>query len=309
MIFSLFQPAFSISYNRVLPRAGRGLQEGLLLLLLAGCAVAPPVQMQRLSEQWGFQTRVLEGAGFQHILYLNRKNLAESATRLHVYLHGDGTPWLGAGRPAFEPTPRHPLTLKLMALDQMPSIYLSRPCYGGLAVSDPPCHPWLWTHGRYSESVVASLVAAVRRLLGEQWPGRLTLIGYSGGGTLAMLMAERLEQVDTVVSIAANLDIEQWTQRHGYSRLSASLNPARRRPLREDIAQLHWVGERDANVPPALIRSALRPQPCARLTILPGVDHACCWQRLWPTLLVEINQASVTACQDGKSIRHGDDAL
>ena len=77
---------------------------------------------------------------------------------LHVYLDGDGTPMLGS-YPAADPTPRDPLVLDLMALDSTPSIYVGRPCYHGL--SGAPCSPSLWTSGRYSEPVVASMAAGI----------------------------------------------------------------------------------------------------------------------------------------------------
>ena len=41
-----------------------------------------------------------------------------------------------------------------------------------------------------------------------------------------MLLAERLEMTQAVVTIAANLDTDAWTELHGFSALEGSLNPA-----------------------------------------------------------------------------------
>jgi pimeloyl-ACP methyl ester carboxylesterase len=55
---------------------------------------------------------------------------------------------------------------------------------------------------------------------------RLTLVGYSGGGTIAVLLAARRSDVAEVITVAANLDVGYWTQRDGLSPLTGSLDPA-----------------------------------------------------------------------------------
>ena len=132
---------------------------------------------------------------------------------------------------------------------------LSRPArYHGFA-TQPGCNPALWTDRRYADEVVASLAAALGRLAGREQP--LVLIGYSGGGTLAMLLAPRLPTVVAVVTVAANLDIATWAELHHYRPLVGSLNPADQRPLDPRILQLHFAGELDYRVPPQLIQAAL----------------------------------------------------
>jgi hypothetical protein len=174
-----------------------------------------------------------------------------------------------------------------MALDPAPALYLGRPCYVGQAAA-PECNPWLWTHGRYSEPVLASLGAALDALVLRLRVQELVLIGYSGGGTLAMLLAPRLPRVRLVATLAANLDLAAWVRLHDYSPLTSSLDPARQPPLPMRIRQLHWVGEGDHNTPPGLIRGALEHQPEAHLEILSGVDHRSGWLAVWPGLLKEI---------------------
>ncbi len=272
------------AFRRLSPLA---VATGLCLSLpLAGCLRTPAGEMQVLAEAAHFDRRLLMGGQFQHVVY-SKPSTANQFTRLHVYLHGDGTPWLGKGQPAFDPTPRNPLTLKLMALDRTPSLYLGRPCYDGLAATDPSCHPWYWTHARYAEAVVDSLAQVLSQWIEKHPYKRITLIGYSGGGSLALLLAQRIAQVDTLVTLAANLDIDRWADAHGYTRMRASLNPSRSASLRNGLRQYHWVGEQDQNVTPDLLESALARQPNARLTILPALDHDCCWEARWPTLLAE----------------------
>ena len=44
----------------------------------------------------------------------------------------------------------------------------------------------------------------------------VTFVGYSGGGVLAVLIAERLDNVAGVITVGANLDTDAWTEHHGY---------------------------------------------------------------------------------------------
>lgn len=206
---------------------------------------------------------------------------------MHVYLEGDGTPWLG-GRSAKYPTPRNPLMLKLMRLDTATSVYLGRPCYHGLQQSEN-CESKWWTSHRYSEQVVNSMAAALQKLAGNnQQP--VVLLGHSGGGTLAMLLAERLPNIKAVVTLAGNLDIHAWTQLHHYPPLQGSLNPAERTPLPGHVHQLHLAGGRDRNVPAKFIqRVAASQHQLAEYHYFERYDHTCCWQEIWPAVLNELN--------------------
>lgn len=262
-------------------RRGRRRCALVSLLLLSACAPTGD-RLDRVASQAGYRTLTLSGE--QHLMRAAYR-LSEPATaRLHVYLGGDGTPWIDRRHVAADPTSRDPLALRLMARDPGNVLYLARPCYHGLS-GRPECDPMLWTHGRYSATVVTEMAAALGRFMRSRQMRQATLIGYSGGGTLAMLLAERLPDVDAVVTIAANLDIDAWARLHGYSRLTGSLNPGERPPLPARVRQLHLAGARDDNVPPWLVRGALRAQPDAVIEEVPGATHHCCWEKLWPAPL------------------------
>ncbi|MBK1718454.1 alpha/beta fold hydrolase [Thiocystis violacea] len=255
-----------------------------MLAGIAGCATPsgqgdPSVA---LAAAHGMESRLVPGAGFRHRVLVQGR--LESAARIHVYLEGDGLPWISRHRIASDPTPRNPLALRLMAADPNPAIHVGRPCYHGLA-GDAGCSPWLWTHGRYGDEVVESLARAIDGILPPGDDRRVTLIGYSGGGALAVLLAPRLRGVTEVVTIAANLDIDAWTDHQGYSRLSGSLNPADQAPLDPGIRQLHLVGARDGQVPPGSIARFLARNPHATVEVFQGFDHRCCWIERWPSLL------------------------
>ena len=261
---------------------------GVLLLGLAGCAV-PATDWWRQVAAAGFQATVVGGDPFRHVV-LDKPGRPSGV--LHVYLDGDGTPWEGT-RPAADPTPRNPLVLELMRLDPEPSVYLGRPCYHGLA-GDAGCEPALWTDARYSERVVGSMTAALRAHPAARAVDRLTLIGYSGGGALAMLLAPRLRRTVAVVTVAGNLDTDAWTAHHRYRRLSGSLNPAAQAPLPPRIHQRHYVGVRDLVVPPRI--AARGPFEASTVVTVPDFDHVCCWARLWPSVLEELVRATALQC-------------
>lgn len=249
-------------------------------LVLSGCA-SPLARSDAIARAAALERLILAGGGFRLLGYYGAGSTASS--RLHVYIDHDGRPWRGR-QVSDDPTPHDPLALRLMVQDRMPALYLGRPCHFGLDPR-PPCNAWLWTHGRYGEEVVGAMAAAVAAFARERRFDALVLIGHSGGGTLAVLLAERLERTAAVVTLAANLDIDAWAAMHAYTPLAGSLNPASRAPLPASIAQLHYVGSADRNVPPVLVRDYAQRQAAARIVEVPDFDHVCCWVSAWPELL------------------------
>jgi pimeloyl-ACP methyl ester carboxylesterase len=254
-------------------------------LLLGSCATEPDQSSDALAASHGLTREVVSGRGFDHLIY--RRPALPAGTDeprgIHVYLEGDGRPWETRHRIASDPTPSKPLALKLMLQDPAPVMYVGRPCYQGFAHAEG-CRPALWTRDRYGPEVVQSMVSAIDRTLPPSERPPITLIGYSGGGVLAMLIAERLEGVDQVITVAANLDIDAWTDHHGYSRLTGSLNPARQTPLDPRIRQIHLSGDRDREVPPWTIERFRAVNPDATFKNISGFDHRCCWIEQWPRI-------------------------
>ena len=254
-------------------------------LVVASVAVrcgAPAVNFDEQAKALAYERRVVVGTQFEHVIYAKAGRPSE---RLHVYLGGDGTPWL-AGRPAIDPTPRNPLVLRLLAMDSAPAVYLGRPCYHG-QVDGGQCAPWVWTSGRYSEEVVASLARVVRRLLQDGRHSQIAWFGHSGGGTLAALLAPRFRETDALVTIAANLDTAAWAAYAWEGGLSGSLNPATLPPLPAHIRQRHYAGGADRVVPPYLT-APVASRLGGELIVVEDYDHACCWEELWPGIIRDV---------------------
>lgn len=250
-------------------------------LTLPGCGT-PASQFDQHAAGLGLDRHVVRELEFDHAIY---EKSGTRSGRLHVYLDGDGTPWI-AGRPADDPTPRDPLVLRLMALDPSPAIYIGRPCYNGLRRSNG-CEAAVWTSARYSERVVASMAAALRRERAERAETDVILFGYSGGGTLAVLLAEKVPDTSAVVTVAANLDVDAWAADTAQRLLRGSLNPAARARLAATIRQRHYVGGRDRVVRPEITASAVSGTHVETIRVA-DYDHVCCWERAWPSVLASL---------------------
>ena len=259
----------------------------IVLVALVACST-PAERISNEATGYGFTSRVIKAGGFNHQVYRNNHKGNSQKSTLHVYLEGDGRPWINHEWVASDPTPRTPLMLRLMARDMAPGLYLGRPCYHGYSHT-PPCTPGLWTGARYSERVVASMTQVLDKLIEAEEIQSLVFFGHSGGGALAVLLAERYPETQAVVTIAGNLDINAWAEMHRYTRLHRSLNPASRPALDPRIHQLHLIGGRDTNITPQLIEGFESQQQNSELVVVGDFDHMCCWTKLWPDVLAWVS--------------------
>jgi pimeloyl-ACP methyl ester carboxylesterase len=260
---------------------------------LAGCvawvlACATPTERGAArAEALGLERRIVQTPEFPHVVFDRPGGGLGASPRLHVYLEGDASPRRAVRWRPPDPTPERTVALELLALDPAPgALYLGRPCQHGAG----GCRPADWTLGRYSERVVASLAHAVAALAQERRAEEVVLIGFSGGGTLAMLVAERVPEVRAVVTVAGNLDVAAWVAHHGFTPLTESLDPAQRPPLPPSIVQLHLMSRGDARVPPELGEAMLARQPGAQRRVFDDFDHDCCWGRVWPEALRDLDE-------------------
>ena len=251
----------------------------ILICLLTACS-----GYQALTSNAGLSNQITEGTLYRHRILVNRAGQVSTAQQhWHVYIEGDGRAVNALGRPSLDPTPRTPLLLPMMIADPSPSLYLGRPCYFDTA--DPNCNPVNWTLARYSKDTVTSMAAALQRHISRQ--DTITLIGHSGGGTLAVLLAKYLNNVNTVVTLAGNLQVEKWTRYHHYSPLTESLDPAAQAPLPACIQQYHFAGADDDEILPIWIEEYTREQPSSHFWRLEGTDHRRGWPLWWTLVKLE----------------------
>lgn len=259
----------------------------LLGLWLSGCSQNPALKQQQQAAELGFSQSLIEAGQDSLVSY----HKPQASNQLHIYLDGDGSPWLRGGRaPATDPTPRQPLVLALMTQDPNHSIYLARPCYSQYPMPEH-CDMNDWTMARYSEATLATLLTALEGIKKSHPQKSIWLIGFSGGGTLGQLLTNRGAPIDALVTVAANLDVQAWSLHHGYLPLTESISPADE--TARDIPTVHLIGGKDSQVPGALTE-AFRGRSQATSITYPDYDHNCCWQEAWPEILEQLKLILVT---------------
>lgn len=217
------------------------------------------------------------------------------AASLRVVIEGDGHAFLASGPPSPDPTPREAtgLAIALEAVGTAPVLYLGRPCqYEGAGTA--PCHSHFWTRGRFAPEVVASLGQAIDRGKAATGARTVSLIGYSGGGVLAAILAGQRADTHSLLTIAAPLDHQRWTRTRRRPSLSGSLSPFD--PAWQGrlacLPQHHVIGTEDDRVPPSLVLETaerlrdLAAEACPgrgaiSVERVAGIGHAGPW-RPWP---------------------------
>ncbi|PIE41145.1 MAG: alpha/beta hydrolase [Gammaproteobacteria bacterium] len=256
------------------------------LLALSGCQTTPVEQ--HYAKQFQANLQFIQGEPYLHASYVNAAAFALQTSHqpgkfLHVYIEGDGKAFVN-GKVSANPTPDNPLMLKLMHMDTRPAVYLGRPCY--FNAEDTNCSPNVWTRQRYSEKVINSMAHALQHFSNDY--DHLVLIGHSGGGTIATLLAEKMSKTSMVVTLAGNLDTFAWAVNHQYQPLKLSLNPSDRPNLSGKIIQIHYAGANDTVINPDWIEAYANKQQRAEFHRLPKVDHINGWEAFWPQVLKKL---------------------
>ncbi len=254
--------------------------------LLAACGHGGPgrdATAAGIAQAAGLEAGTSKGAAFDLQVY--RRDDAKPGP-LFVYLEGDGLAYLDARTPSADPTPADPVALRLAAADPGPAVlYIARPCQFAAGRADPRCGVRAWTTGRFADDVVASVDGAIARARLRHPERALVLVGYSGGGVIAALVAARRSDVALLVTVAAPLDVADWTRRLGVSPLDGAPLPLDRLDRLSRVRTVAFAGRQDKVVPVASVASAVdRLGASATLIVEPDFDHRCCWARDWPRL-------------------------
>lgn len=209
---------------------------------------------------------------------------------LTLYIEGDGQAWSSSDQPSLDPTPIRPLALELAVRHPQPSAaaYLARPCQYVQAALRRGCVPAYWTEKRFASEVITATGRAIDQLKQRIGAEQLVLVGYSGGGAVATLVAAQRTDVARLVTIAGNLDHAAWTTLHRVTPLQGSQNPIDVWSRLQHIPQLHLTGARDRIMPPAIAvayRTHFPARAPIQMRVMPGFDHHCCWVEHWPALL------------------------
>ncbi|MFJ1300762.1 alpha/beta hydrolase [Pseudomonadota bacterium AL_CKDN230030165-1A_HGKHYDSX7] len=251
---------------------------------LLACAGDPRLHASALADRAQLQHGQMAAGPFVLTTYAR---ITRADLPLTVYIEGDGFAWRSRNRPSDDPTPRKAVGLQLAAADSGPNVlYIARPCQYTPMALNPTCTVGYWTGKRYAAEVVEAIDIALSRSMAPGQP--LQLVGYSGGGALAVLIAARRHDVIAVRTVAGNLDVGGVNRLHGVSAMPESLDPIDVATRLARTPQLHVSGARDTIVPPSIAQGYARAAgPCARVWIEPDMSHESDWSAIWPRLLAE----------------------
>ena len=270
-------------------------------LAMVGCS-HPASRLQRaetIASQNHLVSTSLKTPGFD--LKLFHRGLDTNQTHLAIYIEGDGYAWERKYILSNDPTPKNPLALRLAARDPGPAVlYIARPCQYQQGERETDCDAKYWSSHRYAEEVIQSINHVVDWAVEQTGATSIRLVGYSGGGTIAALLAARRNDVEQLVTIAANLDHVAWTKLHQISPLSGSLNAADIASAIKDIPQLHFAGSNDKIVPASIIRSFLANMSAdsrQKLQVINGYNHHCCWEKAWPEIMCHTGKLMIPYCK------------
>lgn len=212
--------------------------------------------------------------------------------QLTVYIEGDGFAWLTRSQASDDPTPIKPVGLQLALRHNNGAVaYLARPCQYVNDKDAQGCTTSDWTNRRFSPEVIEATDQAVSQLKNTFGAKKLVLVGYSGGGAVAALVAAKRSDVTQLITVAGNLDHKTWTSLHKVPPLAGSLNPADAWQSLQKIPQLHFVGADDHNISAEVTQSYIArfpPENRPTMRVISGFDHACCWVEQWPELSLSI---------------------
>jgi predicted esterase len=257
----------------------------LLAVLLAGCA-APGGQawtdLVQRSRDDGFRPVNFSAPPF---LLAGLLKGQPGSSSLVVYLEGDGR-GVVRGRVTQDPTPGQPLSYELASADPAPAVlYLARIGQYQPTQTGQEFQPY-WSDKRLAEEAVSSADLAIdeaKRRLGAR---HIHLVGYSGGGGLALLLAQRRTDVASLVTVAGLLDTHWWVREKNYHPLTGSLNPADHAALLAALPQVHFYGSFDPIIPGAMSGHFQSLAPFARFQrVEVQTNHWKNWAEWWPDLL------------------------
>jgi len=260
----------------------------LISLILCGCQSSPQGRANTAQEIAGtlMTKKTIAASPFIITTYEHIEKPGSTAT---IYIEGDGLAWLGRRTPSLDPTPLDPMPLKLATLDPAENrIYMARPCQYSKTVHRGICEQKYWTSHRFAPEVIQSMNAALDDIKNRNNLTDFNLVGFSGGGAVAVLMASSRTDILSIRTIAGNLDHDRLNAIHRVTPMPGSLNAATFAPRVAHIPQHHFIGGKDTVVTPPVYhsyRAAAGPSTCIRHTLLPQATHEKGWTERWTGLL------------------------
>jgi len=257
----------------------------IICILLSSCSsnlAMRIIDADFVAKSNNFTKRLVKGGDFWITTYqrINNKNLPYV-----FYIEGDGHAFNSRYNISDNPTPNRPMLLKLASLDDRSNVvYIARPCQYTDMSYNSKCNQSYWTDKRMSSEVVASINEVIE-VLNNDSP--FSLIGFSGGGGLAVLIAARNTNVKDIITLSGNLDHVSFNKHHNAKPMLGSLNPIDYANKISRIPQLHISGGEDKVVPPFIADKyvSVSHSVCVHQAIFNTTKHQKGWEDIWKYIL------------------------
>lgn len=222
-------------------------------LIVVGCAAGKPETPP------GFTEKTIETEYFSFAVW--EKDIV-AGKPLRIYIEGDGNP-----------TPRRAIGLELAERDPSQNvIYVSRPCQ---YIRNRECaNPAVWGSERFHEEIVNEMKELVEYLAIKYRTPSLELIGYDGGGTMALILATKMP-VARVITIGGILDTAVYAAEQNAGPING-LNPGDLKDALSRVEQIHYVGGRDTETTRRMAErfvARLKNPRSATVKVIPGATH------------------------------------
>jgi len=227
-----------------------------------------------------FDRQEITAGGFRLTVFARIEDANKPIT---VYIEGDVRGWNPTADPGIDASPDEYLGLRLATLDPADNVVvISRPCQYG--IDDAACLSQTWKSGRLAAQVYSAINRALDYAVSVVPRSRLNLVGYSGGGAIAAVLAARRHDVASLRTIAGNLDPDGNGRTHGSVPQDDFIDPMEIAPRLSLVPQEHFVGDKDAFVPPFLTENfvkAIGQSYCVKVIQIEGATHKTGWEQAW----------------------------
>lgn len=261
------------------------------LFLVTSCTKQLPNSLERLQSVQNLLDKNTKQVfiSTQNFDLFSIQKASDKCTNINIYIEGDGLAWITRSRISKDPTPINPIGLKLMNVENSTcKIYIARPCQ--YINSSKNCENKYWTSHRFNNKIIESYNEALNLIKKQYQNESFSLIGYSGGAAVALLVSSKRDDISKVTTIAGNLDHTFWTSYHRINPLSGSLNPINYTLQLIKIPQYHLIGSNDSIIPREIFNSYISNFDDAiniKFKIY-NATHAKNWEKNYRDFLKEI---------------------
>lgn len=256
----------------------------VFLLFLSSCTSHSTRQKtaDANADKYGFKSEIVKGGQFWLRTY---QKITNPGLPFVFYIEGDGFAFKNKFTISDDPTPKNSMMIRMAGMDYRSNVvYIARPCQYLEGGAMEHCDYSYWTRKRLAPEVVDGMNEAITSIAKGQ---PIDLVGYSGGGGIAVLIADRNKKVRSIVTVAGLLDHRLFTEQHKVPPMIGSLNPIDVAYRLRNIPQLHISGGKDEVVRPSIADSYVLTanSGCVKSQILPDLGHDRGWESEWKDIL------------------------